>query len=82
VIPRCQCLIWITSRHGLAGLEGARVLTLDVLSIADAITLFRRVAGHGSAHEEDEVAVAVGLCGRLPLAIQLTVGRAGARLLP
>jgi tetratricopeptide (TPR) repeat protein/DNA-binding SARP family transcriptional activator len=71
-----QCLILITSRHRLPGLEGARALTLDVLSIDDAITLFRRVAGHGSFyHEEDEVAAAVQLCGRLPLAIQLTAGR-------
>jgi tetratricopeptide (TPR) repeat protein len=70
-----QCLILITSRLGLSGLEGARALTLDVLSVDDAITLFRRVAGHSSAHEEDEVAAIVQLCGRLPLAIQLTAGR-------
>jgi DNA-binding SARP family transcriptional activator/tetratricopeptide (TPR) repeat protein len=71
-----QCLILITSRHRVPGLEGARALTLDVLSIDDAITLFRRVAGHGGSHqEEDEVAVAVQLCGQLPLAIQITAGR-------
>jgi DNA-binding SARP family transcriptional activator/tetratricopeptide (TPR) repeat protein len=76
LLPRSgQSLILITSRHRLPGLEGARALTLDVLSIDDAITLFRRVAGHGSAHEEDEVAAAVQLCGRLPLAIQLTASR-------
>jgi tetratricopeptide (TPR) repeat protein len=70
-----QHLILITSRQRLAGLEGARALTLDVLSIDDAITLFRRVAGHDSSHEEDAVAAAVQLCGRLPLAIQLAAGR-------
>jgi tetratricopeptide (TPR) repeat protein/DNA-binding SARP family transcriptional activator len=70
-----QCLILITSRHKLPGLEGARALTLDVLSIDDATTLFRRVAGHGGAHEVDEVAAVVQLCGRLPLAIQLTAAR-------
>ena len=70
-----QCLILVTTRHRLAGLDGARVLPLDVLSIADAVTLFRRVAGHGSVYDEDEVAAAVQLCGRLPLAIQLTAGR-------
>ncbi len=70
-----QCLILITTRRRLPDLAGARTLTLDVLSIDDAITLFRRIAGQGSAQDEDEVATAVGLCGRLPLAIQLTAGR-------
>jgi DNA-binding SARP family transcriptional activator/tetratricopeptide (TPR) repeat protein len=70
-----RCLILITTRRRLPDLAGARALTLDVLSIDDAITLFRRMAGKGSAHDEDEVATAVRLCGRLPLAIQLTAGR-------
>ena len=70
-----RCLILITTRRRLPDLEGARTLTLDVLSVDDAITLFRRIAGPGEAQDEDEVATAVGLCGRLPLAIQLTAGR-------
>jgi len=70
-----QCLVLITTRHRIPGLDSARALTLDVLSIDDAITLFRRVAGQGRAHSEDEIATAVRLCGRLPLAIQLTAGR-------
>jgi DNA-binding SARP family transcriptional activator len=70
-----RCLILITTRRRLPDLEGARALTLDALSIDDAITLFRKVAGQGRAHDEDEVATAVRLCGRLPLAIQLTAGR-------
>jgi DNA-binding SARP family transcriptional activator len=70
-----QCLILITTRRRLPELEGARTLSLDVLSIDDAIALFRRIAGHGRAHQEDAVATAVRLCGRLPLAIQLTASR-------
>ncbi len=70
-----RCLILITTRRRLPDLAGARTLTLDVLSVEDAITLFRRVAGRGRAQDEDAVAVAVGLCGRLPLAIQLTASR-------
>src|ERR1035437_1005003 len=70
-----RCLILITTRRRLPDLEGARALTLDVLSIEDAITLFRRMAGEGRAQDEDEGATAVRLCGRLPLAIQLTAGR-------
>ena len=70
-----RCLILITTRRRLSGLDGARTLTLDMLSIDEATTLFRRIAGPGRAQDEDKVAAAVGLCGRLPLAIQLTAGR-------
>jgi DNA-binding SARP family transcriptional activator len=70
-----RCLILITTRRRLPDIEGARALTLDVLPVDDAITLFRRIAGPGSTHNEAEVATAVRLCGRLPLAIQLTAGR-------
>ena len=70
-----RCLILITTRRRLPGLEGARALSLDVLSVEDAIMLFRRIAGQGRASDEDDVATAVRLCGRLPLAIQLTAGR-------
>jgi DNA-binding SARP family transcriptional activator/tetratricopeptide (TPR) repeat protein len=69
-----QCLILITTRRKLPGLEGARALILDALSIDDAIMLFQRVAGHASAPEGGEAAMAVELCGRLPLAIQLAAG--------
>ncbi len=70
-----RSLILITTRRSLPDLEGARALTLDVLSIDDAITLFRGIARQGRPHDQDEVATAVQLCGRLPLAIQLTAGR-------
>ena len=70
-----QCLILITTRRTFPGLEGARALTLDALPMDDAITLFRRVAGHGTAQDEGQAALAVRLCGRLPLAIQLAAGR-------
>ena len=70
-----RCLILITTRSTLPGLEGARALTLDALPVDDAITLFRRVAGHGTAHRDGEAALAVRLCGRLPLAIQLAAAR-------
>jgi len=70
-----RCLVLITSRQRLPGLDGAQALTLDVLSVDDAITLFRRIAGRGGPHDDGEVAAAVRLCGQLPLAIQLTAGR-------
>jgi tetratricopeptide (TPR) repeat protein len=70
-----RCLILITTRRRLPDFGGARSLTLDVLSVDEAITLFRRIAGESRAGDADQVAAAVGLCGRLPLAIQLTAGR-------
>jgi tetratricopeptide (TPR) repeat protein/DNA-binding SARP family transcriptional activator len=68
-----QCLVLITTR--LPDSEGTRTLPLDVLSVDEAVTLFRQTAGEDSAADADQVAAAVGLCGRLPLAIQLTAGR-------
>ncbi len=70
-----RCLILITTRRRLPDSGGAHTLTLDVLSVDEAITLFRRIAGEGRSGDADQVAAAVGLCGRLPLAIQLTASR-------
>ena len=70
-----DCLILVTARRRLPDLDGARVLTLDELSIDDAVTLFTQIAGPDRTRDEEEVAEAVALCGRLPLAIQLTAGR-------
>jgi DNA-binding SARP family transcriptional activator/tetratricopeptide (TPR) repeat protein len=70
-----QSLILITTRRRFPSLAGARTITLDVLSVHEASTLFRRIAGERQALDEDRVAATVGLCGRLPLAIQLTAGR-------
>jgi tetratricopeptide (TPR) repeat protein len=70
-----RSLILVTTRRRLPDSRGVRTLTLDVLSVDDAITLFRRIAGEGRAGDADQVAVTVGLCGRLPLAIQLTASR-------
>src|ERR1022692_1040532 len=70
-----RSLVLITTRRTLLGLGDALTLTLDVLSVDDAITLFRRIAGEDRVQDVDKVAAVVGLCGRLPLAIQLTAGR-------
>jgi DNA-binding SARP family transcriptional activator/tetratricopeptide (TPR) repeat protein len=70
-----QCLILITTRRRLPSLDGGCTLTLDVLSVDEAVTLFRRIAGESRAIDDDQVAATVGLCGRLPLAIKLTAGR-------
>jgi tetratricopeptide (TPR) repeat protein/DNA-binding SARP family transcriptional activator len=70
-----RCLILITTRRRLPDYPGSRALTLDVLPVDAAVTLFRQIAGEGRTGDAGQVAAAVGLCGRLPLAIQLTASR-------
>jgi DNA-binding SARP family transcriptional activator len=71
-----RCLVLVTSRRRLSDFGGARTVTLDVLPVGDAVTLFRQIAGEEQARDSEKVTEAVELCGRLPLAIQLTAGRA------
>src|SRR5215470_11946577 len=70
-----RCLLLITTRRRLADVGDVCTLTLDVLAAGDAATLFRQIAGEDRTREADHVAEAVRLCGRLPLAIQLTASR-------
>jgi tetratricopeptide (TPR) repeat protein/transcriptional regulator with XRE-family HTH domain len=66
------CLVLITSRRRLKGLDDAQILSLDVLPQADAITLLRTVAGPGRIPtDEPALAEIAGLCGRLPLALRI-----------
>ncbi|NAS20953.1 hypothetical protein GT755_04540 [Herbidospora sp. NEAU-GS84] len=71
------CLVLITSRRRLAGLEDVRPLSLDVLPRADAVTLFARTAGEQRVSGEAPglLAEIVELCGRLPLAIRIAAAR-------
>jgi DNA-binding SARP family transcriptional activator/Tfp pilus assembly protein PilF len=71
------CLVLITSRHRLAGLDNARALSLDVLPLDDALDLFTRITGADPTSEA--VVEIVRLCGRLPLAIRIAAARLGAR---
>jgi DNA-binding SARP family transcriptional activator/tetratricopeptide (TPR) repeat protein len=70
-----RCLILITTRRRLPSFGGARSLTLDVLPADEAVSLFRRILGENPAADAGQMAAAVELCGRLPLAIRLTAGR-------
>jgi DNA-binding SARP family transcriptional activator/tetratricopeptide (TPR) repeat protein len=70
-----RCLVLVTTRRRLPDAWGARTLTLDVLPADEAATLFRRIAGEGRAGDTDQVTAAVGLCGRLPLAIGSAASR-------
>lgn len=71
------CLVLITSRRRLAGLDSAETISLEVLPAPDAAALFVDAAGpdripNGAGNV---VAQIVQLCGRLPLAIRIAAAR-------
>ncbi|MGI5524290.1 BTAD domain-containing putative transcriptional regulator [Micromonospora sp. CA-259024] len=72
-----HCLVLITSRRRLVGVDEGRPSSLPVLDADEAIELLGRVAGAERIADEPEAAAEVARrCGYLPLAIRL----AGARL--
>ncbi|MFI5593374.1 AfsR/SARP family transcriptional regulator [Amycolatopsis sp. NPDC051758] len=71
------CSVLLTSRSRLAGLAGARLVEVDMLSDAEATALLARVAGGDRIESApDAAAEIVASCGNLPLAVRV----AGARL--
>jgi tetratricopeptide (TPR) repeat protein/transcriptional regulator with XRE-family HTH domain len=75
-----SCAVLITSRARLAGLEGARLLHLDVLDTGQAVQLLARIAGPERVAAEPEAAVSIVVaCGRLPLAVRIAGARLAAR---
>jgi DNA-binding SARP family transcriptional activator/tetratricopeptide (TPR) repeat protein len=76
------CLVVVTSRRSLPGLaaEGARVLTLDVMSRAEAGELLSaRLGARRAAAEPEAVSELAALCARLPLALAVAAVHAAAR---
>jgi DNA-binding SARP family transcriptional activator/tetratricopeptide (TPR) repeat protein len=77
------CLVVVTSRNELAGLvaaEGAALITLDVLSHAEARDMLARRLGRDRVAAEPEAAdEIIEECARLPLALSIAVGRAAGR---
>ena len=76
-------LVLVTSRSQLAGLaatDGARLLTLDVLTHDEAVQLLTARLGHDrAAAEPGAVGEIAALCARLPLALAVAAARAAAR---
>jgi DNA-binding SARP family transcriptional activator/tetratricopeptide (TPR) repeat protein len=71
------CLVLVTSRRRLVGLDGVQPYLLPVLDTDEAVELLARVAGPDRIRAEPAAAAeVVRRCGHLPLAIRL----AGARL--
>jgi DNA-binding SARP family transcriptional activator/tetratricopeptide (TPR) repeat protein len=77
------CLVVVTSRNELTGLvaaEGAVLVTLDVLSHAEAREMLARRLGRDRVAAEPEAAdEIIEECARLPLALSIAVGRAAGR---
>ncbi len=74
------CAVLITSRTRLAGLEGARLLHVDVLDTRPALELLGRIAGAERVTAEPSAAATiVASCGRLPLAVRIAGARLAAR---
>src|SRR5262249_34830914 len=71
-----SCLVIITSRRRLAGLDDASHLTLDTLKPDEAAALFRAVASDRAAGSDHQtVKQIVRICGELPLAIRIAAAR-------
>ena len=67
-----SCLVLITSRRRLKGLDDAHTLALDLLPAAEAAALLRAVAGPDRVPADDRrLAQVVELCGYLPLAVRI-----------
>ena len=76
------CLVLVTSRRQLAGLaatDGARLLTLNLLSHAEARQMLTLRVGPDHAAEPDAMDQIASLCARLPLALAVASARAHAR---
>jgi DNA-binding SARP family transcriptional activator len=66
------CLVLVTSRRRLKGLDDARSLSLDLLPPADAAALLRAVAGPERIAADDPLLGEIAtLCGHLPLALRI-----------
>jgi tetratricopeptide (TPR) repeat protein len=67
-----SCLVLITSRRRLKGLDDARILSLDLLSVPESVELLRAVAGPDRVAADDRLSTRVAqLCGYLPLALRI-----------
>ena len=74
------CMVIVTSRESLLSLDGAPVLRLSPPPEAEAINLFRTIAGPHRVRPDDPALKAIiKLCGSLPLAVQIVAARMSRR---
>jgi len=66
------CLVIVTSRRRLKGLDDVNALSLDVLPALDAVALFRQVAGPERISADHPLLEEIAeMCGHLPLALRI-----------
>ncbi|MFF4650468.1 BTAD domain-containing putative transcriptional regulator [Streptomyces sp. NPDC001380] len=72
-------LLLLTSRRTLVGLDGARHLVLDVLTVAESLRLLLAEGGTAAAADPEAAREIVRLSGRLPLALRVAGATLAAR---
>lgn len=73
-----DCVVVITSRNRLAGIEGAGYLTLEPLRHEDAVALLRNML-QGRADDDADLGELAVACAQLPLALRIAAQRAAHR---
>ncbi|ACU75137.1 transcriptional regulator, SARP family [Catenulispora acidiphila DSM 44928] len=75
-----ESTVLITSRVRIKGIDGARAVSLGVLSPAESLSLLERVLGRERVANESEAAMRLAdLCGHLPLALRISAARLASR---
>lgn len=69
------CVVLVTSRTRVGPVDGAFLLSLEPLPVADAVSVLRDAIGDRVDAEPGAAAEVVELCGRLPLAVRLIAHR-------
>lgn len=71
-----DCLVLISTRNRLAGLDGVRTVSLAALPAEQGRVLFSRALGDARAEDEPaDTGAVVRLCGGLPLALLIAAAR-------
>jgi DNA-binding SARP family transcriptional activator len=75
-----QCLVIITSRSRLTGLEGAEPVELDFFSTGASVEMITAILGQARVAAEPEAAAIIAhLCGGIPLALRVAAAKLLAR---
>lgn len=75
-----RCLVLLTSRRALPGLESVHRVLLDVLSPGASVSLLGSIIDPARAAADPEAAARVAeLCGHLPLALRIAGNRLASR---
>ncbi|MEJ3750861.1 tetratricopeptide repeat protein [Actinomycetes bacterium KLBMP 9797] len=71
------CLVLVTSRRRLAGLDHTLMVSLETLPVVDAVALFTQSVGEGRLRDgsAELLGELVELCDRLPLALRIAAAR-------